>query len=114
MRPRSFPLLLLFLLLAAACASPTPLPTLKPTKKYPDLVVGFSHTDLETEWHVALANSSQETAAQLGATVKFSDAEGKQENQIKALRSFIADGVDAIGIDPIVVMDWETVFQEAK
>jgi hypothetical protein len=38
----------------------------------------------------------------------------KQENQIKAIRSFIAQQVDVIGVSPVVETGWETVFQEAK
>jgi simple sugar transport system substrate-binding protein len=46
--------------------------------------------------------------------LKFSDAQGKQENQIKAVRSFIAQGVDAIILAPVVETGWEPVLREAK
>ena len=48
------------------------------------------------------------------SSCEFSDAQQKQENQIKAVRSFIAQQVDVIGIPPVVETGWETVFQEAK
>jgi ABC-type sugar transport system substrate-binding protein len=41
-------------------------------------------------------------------------AQGKQENQIRAVRSFITQGVDAIVIAPIVETGWDPVLREAK
>ncbi|WP_294152301.1 substrate-binding domain-containing protein, partial [uncultured Selenomonas sp.] len=46
--------------------------------------------------------------------LQFSDAQQKQENQIKAIRSFIAQGVDIIAFVPIVETGWDTVLKEAK
>ncbi|MGO7690288.1 substrate-binding domain-containing protein, partial [Rhizobium ruizarguesonis] len=46
--------------------------------------------------------------------LKFADAQQKQENQIKALRSFIAQGVDAILIAPVVETGWDDVLKEDK
>src|SRR5690606_22253346 len=37
-----------------------------------------------------------------------------QENQIRAIRSFIAQGVDAIIVAPVVETGWEPVLREAK
>jgi simple sugar transport system substrate-binding protein len=53
-------------------------------------------------------------AAKRGIELKFSDAQGKQENQIRAIRSFITQGVDAIVIAPIVETGWDPVLREAK
>jgi len=83
-------------------------------KTYEDLVVGYAQIGAESEWRTANTSSIKETAEQLGVNLQFSDAQQKQENQIKALRSFIAQGVDVIGIPPVVETGWETVFQEAK
>jgi simple sugar transport system substrate-binding protein len=58
--------------------------------------------------------SVKETAAQLGVELKFSDAQQKQENQIKAIRSLIAQQVDVIGVAPLVETGWDDVFKEAK
>ena len=44
----------------------------------------------------------------------FSDAQQKQENQIKALKSFIAQGVDVIAFSPVVETGWEPVLNEIK
>jgi ABC-type sugar transport system substrate-binding protein len=83
-------------------------------KTYADLVIGYAQIGAESEWRTANTASIKETAEELGIDLKFSDAQQKQENQIKALRSFIAQKVDVIGIPPVVETGWETVFQEAK
>jgi galactofuranose transport system substrate-binding protein len=54
------------------------------------IVLGFSQIGAESEWRTANTNSIKATAAKEGIDLKFSDAQQKQENQIKALRSFIA------------------------
>ena len=48
------------------------------------------------------ASRSRAEAAKRGIELKFSDGQGKQENQIRAIRSFIAQRVDVIVIAPIV------------
>lgn len=78
------------------------------------LVVGYAQIGAESEWRTANTASIKETAAQLGVDLKFSDAQQKQENQIAAIRSYIAEGVDVIGFSPVVETGWETVLQEAK
>lgn len=83
-------------------------------KTYKDLVVGFAQIGAESEWRTANTLSIQSTARELGVELKFSDAQQKQENQIKAIRSFIAQKVDVIGVSPVVETGWETVFKEAK
>ncbi|WP_408011277.1 ABC transporter substrate-binding protein [Pseudalkalibacillus sp. A8] len=79
------------------------------------IVVGFSQIGAESGWRTAETESIKET---LGNDpqykLKFSDAQQKQENQIKALRSFIAQKVDVIALAPVVESGWETVLQEAK
>ena len=49
-----------------------------------------------------------------GIELKFSDAQQKQENQIKALRSFIAQKVDVIALAPVVESGWDTVRKNRK
>jgi len=88
--------------------------TLKPEKKYADLVVGYAQLGAESEWRVANTISIKETAEQLGVELRFLDAQQKQENQIEAIRKFIIQKVDIIGISPIVETGWDEVFQEAK
>ena len=86
----------------------------KPKKTYEDLVIGYAQLGAESEWRTANTASVKETAEQLGIELKFSDAQQKQENQIRAIRSFIAQKVDVIGVPPIVETGWREVFEEAK
>ena len=79
-----------------------------------DYVVGFAQTGAESMWRTANTDSIKSEAAKRGINLVFSDAQQKQENQIRAIRSFIAQGVDIIGFPPIVESGWEPVLQEAK
>jgi ABC-type sugar transport system substrate-binding protein len=83
-------------------------------KKMEDLVVGYAQIGAESEWRTANTASIQETGEALGVDLRFSDAQQKQENQLSAIRSYIAEGVDVIGFSPVVETGWETVLQEAK
>ena len=78
------------------------------------IVLGFSQIGAESEWRTANTNSIRNAAEEAGIRLKFSDAQQKQENQIKALRSFIAQKVDVISFSPVVETGWETVLREAK
>ena len=78
------------------------------------MVVGFSQVGAESDWRVAETKSIKEEAVTRGVDLKFSDAQGKQENQIKAIRSFIAQGVTAIILAPKVETGWEPVLKEVK
>ncbi len=78
------------------------------------LTVGFSQVGSESGWRTTFSESVKAEAKKRGITLKFSDAQQKQENQIKAIRSFIAQGVDAIIVAPVVETGWRPVFMEAK
>ncbi|KIQ66346.1 LacI family transcriptional regulator [Kitasatospora griseola] len=78
------------------------------------LVVGFSQVGAESGWRTANTKSIQESAKKAGVELKFSDAQQKQENQIKAIRSFIQQKVDVIAFSPVVESGWDTVLKEAK
>jgi galactofuranose transport system substrate-binding protein len=78
------------------------------------IVLGFSQIGAESEWRTANTNSIKSAAEAAGITLRFSDAQQKQENQIKALRSFIAQRVDVIAFSPVVETGWETVLREAR
>ena len=56
----------------------------------------------------------QERGPKRKITLKIADAQQKQENQIKAIRSFVAQGVDAIFLAPVVSTGWDAVLKEAK
>ena len=78
------------------------------------LVVGFSQIGAESAWRTANTSSIKDEAKKRGIELKFADAQQKQENQIKAIRSFIAQGVDVIAFSPVVETGWEPVLKEAK
>jgi ABC-type sugar transport system substrate-binding protein len=78
------------------------------------ITLGFSQIGAESEWRTANTTSVQSAAKEAGIDLRFSDAQQKQENQIKALRSFIAQRVDVIAFSPVVETGWETVLREAK
>lgn len=78
------------------------------------IVVGFSQIGAESAWRTANTESIISEAKKRGIELKFSDAQQKQENQIKAIRSFIAQKVDVIGFTPVVETGWEPVLREAK
>ena len=78
------------------------------------IIVGFSQIGAESDWRKASTVSIQEEAAKRGIELLFSDAQQKQENQLKAVRSFIAQGVDIFCLAPVVATGWEDVLKEAK
>lgn len=79
------------------------------------IVVGFSQVGSESDWRNAHTQSVKEALTEEnGFYLIFEDAQQKQENQIKALRSFILQEVDYIVLAPIVETGWEAVLQEAK
>lgn len=94
--------LALLLGFAAALASAAP------------LKIGFAQTGAESAWRTANSESMKAEAARRGIDLKFSDGQGKQENQIRALRSFIAQKVDAIVLAPLVETGWDPVLRDAK
>ena len=96
--------------LAASITAAVPLSAFAQKK----IVVGFSQIGAESEWRTANTNSMKSAAAAAGIELKFSDAQQKQENQIKALRSFIAQKVDVIALTPVVESGWDTVLKEIK
>lgn len=97
-------------LIAAIAATGLPLSALAAGK----IVLGFSQIGAESEWRTANTESIKSAAKEAGIELKFSDAQQKQENQIKAIRSFIAQKVDVIAFSPVVESGWGTVLREAK
>lgn len=76
--------------------------------------IGFAQVGAESVWRTANTDSMQSEAKKRGVDLKFSSGEGKQENQIRAIRSFVAQGVDLIILSPIVETGWDPVLKEAK
>ncbi|MBQ5950052.1 ABC transporter substrate-binding protein [Massilia sp. ST3] len=78
------------------------------------LTIGFSQVGAESEWRTANTASIKDAAKKAGVNLKFADAQQRQENQVKAIRSFIAQRVDVIAFSPVVESGWDTVLREAK
>lgn len=78
-------------------------------------VVGFSQIGAESEWRTANTTSVKDSISQDETMMLISaDAQQKQENQIKALRSFIARKVNVIVFTALVETGYGPVLQEAK
>lgn len=78
------------------------------------ITLGFAQVGAESGWRTANTDSIKKSAADAGIDLKFSDAQQKQENQIKAIRSYIQQKVDVIAFSPVVESGWDTVLKEAK
>jgi simple sugar transport system substrate-binding protein len=76
--------------------------------------IGFSQVGSESDWRTAFSADMKAEAEKRGIKLQFSDAQQKEENQLKAVRSFIAQKVDAIIIAPVVVTGWDQVLKEAQ
>ena len=80
----------------------------------PDLLLGFSQIGSESAWRVGNTNDIMQQAEKYGISLMFEDAKQKQENQIAAIRRFIAYKVDVIAFSPIVEEGWDNVLLEAR
>ncbi|MCA9284537.1 MAG: ABC transporter substrate-binding protein [Phycisphaerales bacterium] len=78
------------------------------------LVVGFSQIGAESGWRTANTKSIKDEAEKRGVDLRFSDAQGDQENQVRALRSFIQQQVDVIAVAPKTEEGWQEVLEEAQ
>ncbi len=78
------------------------------------ITLGFAQVGAESAWRTANTVSVKSAAKDAGINLKFSDAQQKQENQIKAIRSYIAQKVDVIAFSPVVESGWEPILVEAK
>lgn len=79
------------------------------------IVVGVSQLGSESGFRTANTESVQNAFTQQnGYFLIYNNARQRQENQLKAIRSFISQRVDYIIFSPVVETGWETVLQEAK
>jgi len=79
------------------------------------IVVGVSQVGSESVWRTANSASIQNTfTRENGYLLIFENARQKQENQIKAIRSFISQQVDYIVFSPLTEDGWDTVLKEAR
>ncbi len=78
------------------------------------LLLGFSQIGSESAWRIGNTRDIEEQAENYGISLMLENANQKQENQIAAIRRFIAYKVDVIAFSPIVEEGWDNVLQEAK
>ena len=76
--------------------------------------VGFSQIGAESDWRKANTESIKAEAEKRGIDLRFADAQQKQENQIKAIRTFLRQKVDVIAFSPVVETGWEPVLRDIK
>ena len=114
MRSRSIALLLLTLLLALSLSGCAPQSAPEEDAADDAVLLGFSQLGRESAWRMGNSRDIQEAAERAGVQLMYDNAQQEQENQIKAIRSFIAYQVDVIAFAPIVEQGWDTVLQEAR
>ncbi|OPZ66874.1 MAG: ABC transporter periplasmic-binding protein YtfQ precursor [Firmicutes bacterium ADurb.Bin467] len=102
------PLFIALLLLTAGCTDREPPP------EESSMILGFSQLGSESGWRIGNSADIKAAADRAGVQLMFENAEQKQENQIKAIRSFIAYQVDVIAFSPIIEDGWDNVLREAK
>jgi len=79
------------------------------------IVVGYSQLGSESVWRTAnTASIEKALSEENGFFLQLKNARQKQENQIKAIRSFISQRVDYIVFSPIEEEGWRTVLMEAR
>ncbi|MCR4586985.1 MAG: ABC transporter substrate-binding protein [Lachnospiraceae bacterium] len=80
----------------------------------PTLLLGVSQIGSESAWRIGNTRDIEEQADRYGISLMLENANQKQENQIAAIRRFIAYKVDVIAFSPIVEEGWDNVLKEAK
>ena len=88
--------------------------TAKERSEEPELLLGFSQLGSESAWRVGNTRDIEKKAGEYGISLMLENANQKQENQIAAIRRFIAYKVDVIAFSPIVEEGWDNVLKEAK
>ena len=78
------------------------------------LTVAFSQIGQESDWRTANTDNVNAAIEAAGWTLVYDDGQQKQENQIKALRNFITQGVDYILFTGVVNTGWEEVLTEVN
>lgn len=85
-----------------------------PNCEYKDLVVGFLQTGSEGGWRAANTASFNETAEQLGLTLKFYDSQNELAKEVAGFNQFIQDPeVNVIVLSALETTGWEQVLQAA-
>ncbi|MBP8967824.1 MAG: ABC transporter substrate-binding protein [Lachnospiraceae bacterium] len=100
--------IIMAILLTAGCASGAE------DSNEPALLLGFSQIGAESAWRIGNTRDIQNSAEVYGVSLMLENANQSQENQIAAIRRFIAYKVDVIAFSPIVEDGWDNVLLEAK
>ena len=105
-------LFLSFMLLLSGCM---PYVRQPPEAETTRITVGFSQVGAESDWRVADTESMRESLSEEnGFELLFDNARQEQENQFKAIRTFIHQDVDYIVLAPVTETGWESVLEEAR
>ena len=108
-------LLLLSLALLLGLGGCMPYVRQTPEEETTLITVGFSQVGAESDWRVANTESMRESLSEEnGFELLFDNARQKQENQFKAIRTFIQQDVDYIVLAPVTETGWESVLEEAR
>ncbi len=99
---------LLIIIMTGGCTKPAEQPI------EPKLLLGFSQIGAESAWRIGNTRDIEEQAEKYVVSLMLENANQKQENQIAAIRRFIAYKVDVIAFSPIVEDGWDNVLMEAK
>ncbi len=78
------------------------------------VTVGFSQVGAESDWRAAETRSIRLEAERRGIDLLFADAQGRQEQQVAALKRFVAQEVDAIVLAPKTKTGWDSVLAEVR
>jgi len=107
--------LCLLTLSLAACAPANNNPVTTTPDNNGLITVGFSQVGAESDWRLANTKSMRETfSEEAGYRLILKDAQQKLENQIAAIREFIAQKADYIVFAPVTEEGWDDVLKEAK
>ena len=79
-----------------------------------EVTIAFTQIGQESDWRTANTDSVIKAIEAEGWKLVYDDAQQKQENQVKALRNFISQGVDYILFTAVVSTGWEEVLKEVN
>jgi simple sugar transport system substrate-binding protein len=102
---------------APAASQPTTTQTASQPVRPPGqktITAGFVQIGTESLWRAAETQSIRSEAEARGINLRIAPTPPEQESQVKALRGFIAQKVDALILAPCVETGWEPVLREAK
>lgn len=106
-------LLILIVAIMTSCASQQSQPSPSAGNEK-TIVLGFAQVGDESVWRTANTKSITDAANEAGINLIFVNGQQSEENQKKAIRSFIAQQVDVIAFSPNVEDGWDSVLEEAK